>query len=472
MLAFGYVLLVVIVALTIPLAINLRARAKSELEDQALLTAQTIAAGIGKDGLRSGSSLSRAASTYAEQVGGRVIVVDAVGNVLADSSGLVTPDTRNYADCARPEILSALALTCVDPVTGRVRPEVPKTPAPETTIRFSHTLDAELLAAAAPVLDQGEVFGAVRITQNVEGVNTAVRNVTLAIAAIGLVGLAAGMLVAFALANSLARPLTRLADSARRIGAGDLAARAGDVGGAQEIRALGETFDEMASRVERTVRSQREFVANASHQLRTPLTGMKLRLEAAAADTADPEVRRQVEAADREVDRLADTVDRMLMIARGVEEGRATPVDLRDAADRAAARWRGRAEEAGSSLAAVGGGATALADPVDLDQVLDNLLDNALAYGTGPIEVEATQVAERATLAVSDRGPGIPAEELGRVTERFYRGRGAPPGGSGLGLAIAREIAAKWGGELVVLNDERGGTRVELRFSTTTPSEP
>ena len=157
-------------------------------------------------------------------MGGRVIVVDAVGNVLADSSGLVTPDTRNYADCARPEILSALALTCVDPVTGRVRPEVPKTPAPETTIRFSHTLDAELLAAAAPVLDQGEVFGAVRITQNVEGVNTAVRNVTLAIAAIGLVGLAAGMLVAFALANSLARPLTRLADSARRIGAGDLAA--------------------------------------------------------------------------------------------------------------------------------------------------------------------------------------------------------------------------------------------------------
>ena len=309
MLAFGYILLVVIVALTIPLAINLRARARSELESQALLSAQTIAAGIGKEGLQSGPALNHEVTTYADEVDGRVIVIDADGTVLADSSGLAKPNGADYATCGRPEILSALGLACLDPRTGRVGPATPKTPKPETTIRYSHTLGAELLAAAAPVLDQGNVFGAVRITQNIAGVNTAVRRVTIAIVLIGLAGLAAGMLVAFALANSLARPLTKLASAAQRLGAGDLAARAGDVGGASEIQALGDSFDEMAGRVERTVRSQREFVANASHQLRTPLTGMKLRLEAAAAETDDPELRRQIAAADLEVDRLADTVD-------------------------------------------------------------------------------------------------------------------------------------------------------------------
>jgi signal transduction histidine kinase len=471
-LAFGYILLVVIVALTIPLAINLRARARSELEGRALLSAQTIAAGIGKEGLRRGPVLNREVSTYADQVEGRVIVVDADGTILADSSKLAAPGSANYATCGRPEILSALGLSCLDANTGRVGSTTPKTPTPDTTIRYSHTLGADLLAAAAPVLDQGSVFGAVRITQNIAGVNAAVRRVTVAIVLIGLAGLAAGMLVAFALANSLARPLTKLASTAQRIGAGDLAARAGDVGGASEIRALGDSFDEMAGRVERTVRSQREFVANASHQLRTPLTGMKLRLEAAAAQTDDPELKRQIVAADVEVDRLADTVNRMLIMAKGVEEGRATPIDLRDVTDRAVVRWQPRAEKMATSLVAVGDGGRISADPADIDQVIDNLLDNALSHGSGPIRIETSHVDRQARLSVSDRGPGIPAEDQARVTDRFYRGKGTASGGSGLGLAIARELVTKWGGSLDVSNGEDGGARILVRFPSVGPSTP
>lgn len=464
MLAFGYILLVVIVALTIPLTINLRARARSELEGQALLSAQTIAAGIGKEGLKIGPALRHEVATYADQVDGRVIVTDADGTVLADSSNLAEPGGANYATCGRPEILSALGLTCLDAKTGRVGPATPSTPKPDTTIRFSHTLGADLLAAAAPVLDQGGVFGAVRITQNIAGVNAAVRRVTVAIALIGLAGLAAGMLVAFALANSLARPLTKLASTAQRLGDGDLSARAGDVGGASEIRTLGESFDEMAGRVERTVRSQREFVANASHQLRTPLTGMKLRLESAAAETDDPEMKRQIAAADVEVDRLADTVDRMLVMARGVEEGRATSVDVMDIAVRAVDRWRGPAEQLGVSVIADGEGGYISADPVDIDQVMDNLIDNALAHGAGPVRIEASRVGTEVRLSVSDRGPGIPQRERALVTERFYRGKGAGPGGSGLGLSIARELVAKWGGELDVESHEGAGANIVLRF--------
>jgi signal transduction histidine kinase len=223
----------------------------------------------------------------------------------------------------------------------------------------------------------------------------------------------------------------------------------------------------MAGRLERTVQAQREFVANASHQLRTPLTGMKLRLESARAQTEDADVGRQLEAADTEVDRLAETVNRLLLMAREVEEGIARPAhttDLRAAAGRAAERWAERAERLHSTLQLRGPSATAQIDPTDLDQILDNLLDNAIAYAPGPIELEtgATYVAVR------DRGPGIPTDERQRVTERFFRGRGAPSGGSGLGLAIVRELAERWGGGVRIEAPEDGGTRIQVWF----PSEP
>ena len=145
------------------------------------------------------------------------------------------------------------------------------------------------MVAAAPIIDdaspgssQTTIAGAVRITFEVQTVTDTVRNITLGIIVIGIGGLLAGMLIAFGLAGSLARPLTRLAATAKRLGDGDLTARAGDIKGPREVEDLATSFDEMADRVERTFEAQRSFVANASHQLRTPLTGMKLRIERAA----------------------------------------------------------------------------------------------------------------------------------------------------------------------------------------------
>ena len=245
---------------------------------------------------------------------------------------------------------------------------------------------------------------------------------------------------------------------------GDLSARAGEVGGGTEVEELGHSFDEMADRLERPVQAQREFVANASHQLRTPLTAMKLRLEGAIADAPNDELKARLEAADREVDRLSGIVDRLLVMAREIEEGGPAQVDLREAMDRSVARWNERAGDRDSTVVSRGDGGSARVDPTDLDQILDNLLDNATAYAPGEVTIESGGLNGRLFVAVQDQGTGIASDDLARVTERFYRGRGAPSGGSGLGLAIARQLAEKWGGTLSVESIGGEGTRVEVRL--------
>lgn len=410
-----------------------------------MIQAQGIAAQIGVENIADAARLDQIVTQAAAQVGGRVIAVDDRGILVADSEGPGSLGTR-YATSGRPEIGHALAGT------------------PFSEIRDSIDLGHDIMATAVPIQDEQRLVGAVRITRSVQQANDNVRNVTLGLAAIGIAALVAGMLLAFGLAGSLSRPLTRLAAAARRLGEGDLSARAGDVSGASEVEELGQSFDEMADRLERSAQAQREFVANASHQLRTPLTAMKLRLEGAIAEAADEELRGRLEAADREVDRLSGIVDRLLVMAREIEEGISASVDLREAVDRAVIRWNERAGQRDSTVVAQGDGGSARVDPTDLDQILDNLLDNATAYAPGEVTIESGGSNGRVFVAVRDRGPGIAPQDLARVTERFYRGRGVASGGSGLGLAIARQLVEKWGGTLDVQSAHGEGTRVEVRL--------
>jgi signal transduction histidine kinase len=455
--SFAYVLLVVIVALTVPLAIVLRDRARSELEALTLANAQTIAAVLTSDQLEDDvadrRALGRNVRTYAGDVGGRVVVLDASATVIADSDGEDLGE--DFATPGRPEVASALASQ------------------PLAEVRRSEEEAGDIAVAAAPIIDEGSLVGVVRISRDVETVEANVGRATAAIVAVALGGLLAGLALAFAIARSLARPLSRLASTARRLGDGDLSARAGALEGGSEVDELAGSFDEMASRVERTVRAQREFVANASHQLRTPLTGIKLRLEAGIAESDDEAVRVQLRAADKEVDRLAQIIERLLTMASQIEEGTVPRADLGDAVGRAVHRWEERAARASTTLTTViDPAALAIAaDAHDVDQVLDVLLDNALTHGTGPVHV-ATSVAEgRGLMTVADGGPGIPGDELARVTERFFRGRGATPGGSGLGLAIARELAERWGGGLEVRSGG-DGTTVAVWFPTPAHGDP
>jgi len=292
--------------------------------------------------------------------------------------------------------------------------------------------------------------------------------VTLGVVAIGVAGLVAGLILAVALSGSLARPLRRLADAAKRFGSGDLSVRAGDIRGPEEVQQLATSFDRMAEQVEGTVRTQREFVGNASHQLRTPLAGMKLRLESAIADTDDDEVRTELVAAESEVDRLSAIVDRLLATAARSEVGSSDVVNLRAIAEDAVGRWQAQARKVTTELTVEGPPAHALAHRGSVEQILDNLLDNALAYAPGPVRVTTTARDGHAILEVRDHGSGIAPDELDHVTERFYRGSGARAGGSGLGLAIVQELAERDGGSIRISRAPEGGTIVEVSFPAAT----
>jgi signal transduction histidine kinase len=444
LLALAYVLLLALIALGVPLAVSLRDRVDSEVRGQARSQADVVAASASEllePGRRSG--LKRLVRISADSVRGRAIVVDRRGRLLADSAG--APVGRSYA--SRPEIRAALR--------GRG----------EQITRNSSTLGTELLATAVPVLERGRTAGAVRITQSVGAVNRAVRTSILDLAALAgvvlLLGLAAGALIA----RQIALPIRRLDRAARRVADGNLDT-AVSVEGSSEQRALGRAFNEMTARVKRLLRAQQDFVADASHQLRTPLTGLRLRLENLAEQEAeDGAAADELGASLREIDRLSQIVDELLILSRaGERELPGERLDLGEAAQRAAERWRETARQRGIELEVRRDGAPGAAwcSGPDLDRSIDALVENALRYS--PPGAAVTIAAVPGGLEVLDRGPGLEPGEEEAVFERFSRGSAgrSGPAGTGLGLPIARELTRQWGGEVSLGNRSRGGLRAVI----------
>src|SRR5918999_88223 len=378
-----------------------------------------------------------------ERLGGRVIVVDRNGRLLVDSAGA---GLRSTSYATRPEIARALA--------GQ----------PSQGTRHSDSLGEDLLFTAVPVVRASRPAGAVRVTQSVDAVQGEVRTDVIALVAGGVGALLLGLGVAWLLAGSLAKPLRGLARTARRVAGGDLDARA-RVEGSAEQREVASAFNDMTGRLARALRSQQEFVANASHQLRTPLTGLRLRLEAAALKVRDPAVERELQAAERETERLARLLAELLTLARERERPAAEPVDLADVAEAARERWAGPAERSGHVLRVNGDGPAVVASTYeDLGVIVDNLLENAIHYSPpGTTVTIEWGGGGAARLAVLDEGPGVAAEERERVFERFYRG-GAAGGtaGTGLGLSVVEALARRWGGEVSLENRAEGGARVEV----------
>jgi two-component system, OmpR family, sensor kinase len=448
--AFAYVLLLAILALEVPLALNVSRRVNAEVKAQSASEAQLVAASASG---RDGAALDRIARTAARQLDGRVIVVDEQGRLVSDSAGSGLVGT-SYAD--RPEIEKALA-------TGRTA----------QGRRQSETLDQEVLYTAAPIVDEGDL-GAVRITQSVGAIDDRIRRDVLGLAAVGLAALAFGLLFAWVLASTLSRPLRSLAAAARRVEAGDLDAKA-EPGGAREQREVAEAFNDMTDRLARVLEAQREFVANASHQLRTPLTGLRLRIEAASLKADDPSLSAELDAAEREAERLARLVTSLLALAReGDRPGPPRPVSLAAASRAAADRWDAQARLDGARIGlADGEDVAAAASEEDVAIVLDNLIENALRYSPPGTEVALgwQHEGDRAVLTVEDEGPGIAPGEERHVFERFARGsagRGAP--GSGLGLPIVATLARRWGGSASLRNRALGGTQARIELPAAAPA--
>jgi two-component system, OmpR family, sensor kinase len=386
--------------------------------------------------------VTRSAAT----VRGRVVVVDAAGRLRADSAGTRLVGAR-YAQ--RPEIAAALR--------GR----------PDQRTRHSSTLGEDVLATAVPIRSGARppAVGAVRITQSVAAVHRAVHRTVLGLVLIGAIVLGVGLIAGLVIARTIARPVRRLDDAARRVAAGDLEARA-PVEGSTEQRALARTFNEMTRRLARLVGSQRDFVADASHQLRTPLTGLRLRLEEARAQVGPGDAAAELDAGMTEVDRLARILEELLVLSRaGERELPGADVDLGDAAQRTAARWARTAAERHQLIEAkLAGAGEAWCAAADLDRILDALVENGLRYSPPGSTVLLLAGPDR--VEVQDDGPGPAPGEEEAVFERFHRGhagRNGPPG-TGLGLAIARELAGEWDATVTLEAGAHGGARAVLRF--------
>ena len=438
--AVTYVLLLAIVAFAVPLGLSLSARVNAEVRTQAQAQADLVAATaadlLDRASHRQLDTLARSAAT---SLRGRVLIVNAGGRVIVDSAG---PSEMGASYLSRPEIQGALA--------GR-----------QTQVqRASATLGKEILATAVPIIHAGRTAGAVRVTQSVSAVHRAVLRVELGIALIALIVLTLGLLAGGLLAAQIGRPLRRLETVARRVAQGDLRARA-SVEGSREQRSLSSSFNDMTARIARLLDAQNDFVADASHQLRTPLTGLRLRLEEARALSDRPDAIVELDAAMAELDRLSHTVDQLLLLSRGGERSSAgTNVEVGDLAADARRRWQPQASEHGIALVH-----RREADPgavwaarADLERALDALIENALRYS--PAGQTVTIATARRRIEVRDRGPGVADDERELVFERLRRGRvgrsRAP--GNGLGLSIARELAREWGGEVTLEDREGGGT--------------
>lgn len=373
-------------------------------------------------------------------------VVDLQRRAAEATAELSLPLTRDNVTRAAEETDSPRAFSVYD-ATGRrlygggpVAGDDPVREALRGNASSEHARDE--LVVATPITDQGteRVVGALRVTQPADVVAGQARRAWLLMG--GVVGAAFAMAVAIAesQARRLSEPIARLADQAVGLGRGDFAARLAP-SGIPEVDTVAAALDDSAARLAELLARERSFSADVAHQLRTPLAGLRLRLEHALR--ADDR-RQAVEGALAEVDRLEATVEHLLALARDARQVSA-PLAVSRLLRAVDDRWQPRFGHVGRALTVHDGERlpTVNASDVSIGQVLDVLIDNALRHGDGAVGVRARAATGGLVIEVDDEGPGIPDDRLATV---FDRHEGS---GNGIGLALARTITEAEGGRLL-----------------------
>lgn len=461
LLGFLVFAVVVVVMLVVPLGLANARRQHDEVSAQLERDAFTIAS-IAEEHMEvlDPPAVREVLEHSGARVGASITIVSPEGRVVATDDPRVDVGAR----LAGPEMRAALA--------GRVG-----------TDRRRLAGGGDGVFVAVPVNSAGSLRGAVRAETTSARADERIARFWWALVGASLVAIAIALGIGYVIARSIARPLGRVEDTAALLGAGELDARA-PATGPPEVRALAETLNDMADRVTTLLDAQEAFVADASHQLRTPLTALRLRLEnieTAAAD-ADPvareEAARDAAAALREVDRLSRMVDGLLALARPDREVASpdAPVDLAPLLAEACATWAPIADDQGVRLVegAAAGPLRAVASPDRVGQVLDNLVANAIdaSPAGGRIEVHGEAVGDRVVLHVVDDGPGLDDRDRQRAFDRFWRAseRRGPQslGGSGLGLAIVRKLAHADGATAELRPVETGGIDAAVAYRSAT----
>jgi signal transduction histidine kinase len=416
-------------ALAIPLGITFAQRERDRLYFEIERDASSVAA-ASEDSLQDNTPLTISSTLehYHDTTRGRIVVVDRNGTSVADSDN-PNAARQNYAN--RPEIRRALAGTRA------------------IGTRHSDTAGGSLVYVAIPVASGGTVHGAVRITYPTTALDARVRDAWVRLALLCAFVLAVVAAVGFLLARSVTRPVERLEETAERFADGDLSARAPTDHGAPELRALAVTFNETAERLEQLVNAQERFVADAAHQLRSPLAALRLRIENFESQLPDSE-QPKIDATVEEVARLSRIVDGLLELVRNDSEHAGIElVDVSTVVGERIDAWRGAMADQDIALAADIAAALWAAVPHGgLEQILDNLLGNALAVAPADttVRVEARPHNKYVEVRVIDEGPGLAPDDQVRAFERFWRASPETPG-TGLGLPIVRQLARRAGGD-------------------------
>ena len=271
----------------------------------------------------------------------------------------------------------------------------------------------------------------------------------LLVGAVALLAVGVAVVLGLLYARRLTRPLQELAGAADRLGSGD-SSPLGRRYGIQELDRVAEGLDGSAQRINDLLSAERDFAVDASHQLRTPLTALSMRLEEimAAADFPDI-VREEGAAALAQTERLADVVGQLLGRARRTTAGSPTVASVDEIVGQQVVEWDPAFRRVNRRLAVAGEkGLFAFATPGGASQVIATLLDNALVHGAGTVTIRTSRTRRSVVVEVRDEGTGVPAELAPRIFERSVSGS---PNGTGLGLALARTIAAADGGQVVLV---------------------
>ena len=428
------------VPMTLLVASDQRSAFVSQLEVETLAAASILAS-------QPDQAWPSTVEDVAVATGARVVVVD-------DSLVLVADSDNSGVDRSfdRPEIVSALSGTLT------------------SDVRYSTTLATDLRYVAAPVVKNESVVAAVRLSLPEDLVAAAVRSTQMWLVVFVVAVIVAAALIAWLLARSIAAPLEDVADVARVLPE-DLELRAEESRGPREVREVAVSLNSTASRLGDMIRRAQRVAADASHHLRTPLTGIRLRLEAIEDTATDPRISAEAAAATAEVDRLTRRIDQVLALAKSdaatlvTDNGITEEIDVSSVvADRVAAADP-IAVERGIQLEVEGDpDLVARAIPGAVSRAVDELLGNALAYAATRVSVTVTRDGPWVVLRVDDDGPGVSASDAERIFQRFSRGSSAVPGGSGLGLALVSEGAVASGGSARAEQSPLGGLAVVVHW--------
>ncbi|MDL2077936.1 HAMP domain-containing sensor histidine kinase [Streptomyces sp. GXMU-J15] len=454
--------LLVLLGLEIPLGLRYAADARDRITDAARAEAESAAAytALSMAGGQGDSALSKRAAHCAERVGGRMVIVDGAGRVLASSH----------------------------PLSAEAAGELPRRPGIAAMLKGADTMDVrtatvggtEQLSVTAPVADG--MRGAVWLTVPTQTVRDRVNQVWLLLWVGGLVVLGAVAVIGLGLARWAGHPIRELERATHALAEGGMPAPVPVTKGPREVRRLAAAFNRTAARLAHLLAAQRAFAGEASHQLRTPLAALRLRLE-----NLEPNVRAagrgSLAAAVTETDRLARMVEGLLAMAR-LEEDAATPlpVDVGEVCAERHATWLPLFQREGVDLVLFAGSVgPVMAVPGAVEQILDNLLSNALRASpvdsAVTIELRLSRSARAlrdsrphwVDLHVTDEGPGMNPEQRKRAFDRFWRAPGAPKGGTGLGLSLVQRLAMASGGSATLHAATTGGLDAVVRLPSALP---